>query len=555
MAEQHGYFMGQDGFVWFVGVVEDRDDPERIGRVRVRCLGFHTEDLDKLPTADLPWAHVMHPVTDPSMHGMGNTPSFLVEGAWVVGFFRDAYEKQQPVIIGSLPGTPAKAATHTTGFNDPRSPLHPDGSKQLPYARTPKYGPYPLAEDQPRHSGHAIGESDTNRLAQGEVSEEHGSLIRRRLMRMRGDPTKVDTTIGVDDNADATKSALSGKNMGTGIPIATQPYLKQTSTAAVQETREWWDEPDPKSIKKYAAAYASGQYPYNHVHESESGHIHEIDDTKGGERLYKQHMSGTFEEIHPDGAKVVKILGNNYEIIVGDSNVAIFGDVNITTTGTVRELIKGDYILEVEGNYTQKIHKNHRVKIGAGTSGGNREEEIRGNHASQINGDVKSRITGNIDTIIEKSETRFVNDYSWWSVQNDIHIASTGPVYTAEGPKIGEASGNIVMVANNNLSTTTLSGITSFKSGDKLNMKSADAMVIKSETTMATTTMGVHTIDYNGDAHVRYDADYYKHVGADTFLFVDVGVNHTQTVPKTRTGAVDVTETTVNNLEDPPAED
>ena len=45
MAEQ-SYFMGQDGFIWFVGVVEDRNDPERIGRVRVRCLGFHTEDLN-----------------------------------------------------------------------------------------------------------------------------------------------------------------------------------------------------------------------------------------------------------------------------------------------------------------------------------------------------------------------------------------------------------------------------------------------------------------------------------------------------------------------------
>ncbi len=86
MAEQ-SYFMGQDGFIWFVGVVEDRNDPERIGRVRVRCLGFHTEDLNLLPTIDLPWAHVMHPVTDPSMHGMGNTPSFLVEGSWVIGFF------------------------------------------------------------------------------------------------------------------------------------------------------------------------------------------------------------------------------------------------------------------------------------------------------------------------------------------------------------------------------------------------------------------------------------------------------------------------------------
>ena len=39
------YFMGQDGFAWFVGVVEDRDDPDKLGRVRVRCLGYHTEDL------------------------------------------------------------------------------------------------------------------------------------------------------------------------------------------------------------------------------------------------------------------------------------------------------------------------------------------------------------------------------------------------------------------------------------------------------------------------------------------------------------------------------
>ena len=45
----------------------------------------------------------MHPVTDPSMQGMGNTPSFLVEGTWVVGFFRDAEEKQQPIIMGTLP--------------------------------------------------------------------------------------------------------------------------------------------------------------------------------------------------------------------------------------------------------------------------------------------------------------------------------------------------------------------------------------------------------------------------------------------------------------------
>jgi uncharacterized RmlC-like cupin family protein len=95
-------------------------------------------------------------------------------------------------------------------------------------------------------------------------------------------------------------------------------------------------------------------------------------------------------------------------------------------------------------------------------------------------------------------------------------------------------------------------------------MKSASAMTINSESTLSeivasNTTrttggththsiQGVHTIDYNGDAHVRYDADYYKHIGADTFLYAAAGVDHTQTDSPTRTSAVDVIATTVNNL-------
>ena len=117
---RENYFMGADGFVWFTGVVEDRNDPSKLGRVRVRCLGYHTESLEDLPTSDLPWAHVMHPTTDPSMQGLGNTPSFLVEGSWVLGFFLDAAEKQQPMIMGSLPGIPQVSADNTKGFNDRR---------------------------------------------------------------------------------------------------------------------------------------------------------------------------------------------------------------------------------------------------------------------------------------------------------------------------------------------------------------------------------------------------------------------------------------------------
>ena len=110
------------------------------------------------------------------------------------------------------------------------------------------------------------------------------------------------------------------------------------------------------------------------------------------------------------------------------------------------------------------------MKVGAGESGGNREEEIRGNHAQQINGYRVSHIGGFDDLIIEEARFTLVNDTDSLNVINDIAIIS------------GE--GSISAVAYENLSTSTVSGITSFKSGDKLNMKSAAAMHVKSETTL-----------------------------------------------------------------------
>ena len=433
------YFMGLDGFVWFTGVVEDRNDPDALGRVRVRCLGFHTEDLNDIPTKDLPWATVMHPTTDPSMQGLGNSPSFLVEGSWVVGFFADAREKQQPIIIGSLPGIPEDAPDYTKGFNDPRSPY----TDQLDYAGTPSYGPYPVdGDDFQMYSGHDLGESDTSRLAQGELSEEHNSLVNRR------------------------------NNRQTEIPIATQPYLSTVSDEAVQETRTTFDEPHPKDVdfetfEEEGGDYVSALYPYNHVFESESGHITELDDTPNAERTFRQHTSGTYEEVVADGTKTVKVIGDNYEVIMGGSNVYVSGAVNLTIGGDVRHLIKGNYHLEVEGNYTQKIHKNMRTKIGAGEIGGNLEEEIKGTHSFNISEAVKGRIGKDVNVTTEGDETRINNGKFDLVAKSDISAITTG--------------GKMLLNASGNVSIDAVSGIMALKSGTTLNMKSAQKMTITSE--------------------------------------------------------------------------
>jgi hypothetical protein len=457
-------FMGLDGFVWFVGVVEDRNDPDSLGRVRVRCIGFHTEDISALPTTDLPWAHVMHPVTDPCMQGMGNSPSFLVEGSYVIGFFRDAQDKQQPVIIGSLPGNPDSAADPREGFNDPRG----KNAIQDQYKGDPTYGPYPVdGEDYSRISGHELDEPDTNRLAQGKNSESHLSLINRRAMRLRDNPVATVDNFGSDVPA------------GSGVPTATKPNLSAVSDVAEEETRGFFEEPNPKGIAANSDPYISSQYPYNHVHESESGHIREIDDSPGAERLFTQHKSGTFEEIHPDGSKVVKVIGDNYEIIAGGSNVYVSGNVNLTIEGTVREYIKGNYHLEVEGDYTQKIGGNIRTKVGY-KSGGNVEEEINGNHAYYIKGYVRGNVgpleesaapgEGDVDINITGSKTEIIGKKSTIFSEDDMKLITNNDLFVS---------------AQDNMTIATTSGIMSFKSGADLDMRSQTAMIIKTETAMS----------------------------------------------------------------------
>lgn len=108
-------FIGKDGFNWWVGVVESRMDPLKMGRVQVRIFGHHTENKQLIPTADLPWVACM---AAPNAALSFSTPK---EGDYVMGFFQDGESGQSPVVIGIYPGI--KPATGgDKGFQDPRTP-------------------------------------------------------------------------------------------------------------------------------------------------------------------------------------------------------------------------------------------------------------------------------------------------------------------------------------------------------------------------------------------------------------------------------------------------
>ena len=169
-------FLGFNNFVWFVGVVEDRNDPQKLGRVRVRILGSHVGDKVQLPTEDLPWAQVIQPVTSTGISGLGHT-TFLVQGTWVMGYFRDGEDRQEPVILGTMPGKVTELANTDKGFYDPD-------------------GVYPKSI-----------EVDTNRLAVNDTTKEHTSLTTRKSDRITGIATAEFDEHTAADGSTITRSA------------------------------------------------------------------------------------------------------------------------------------------------------------------------------------------------------------------------------------------------------------------------------------------------------------------------------------------------------------
>lgn len=89
-------FLGHDGFVWWVGVVESIDDPDTLGRCKVRVFGYHDSDA-QIPTDHLPWATAIHSPNTPNLY------SPLEVGDWVFGFFMDSLHAQEPAIVGVIP--------------------------------------------------------------------------------------------------------------------------------------------------------------------------------------------------------------------------------------------------------------------------------------------------------------------------------------------------------------------------------------------------------------------------------------------------------------------
>jgi len=298
----------------YYGVVESRADPKQLGRVKVRVLGIHTEDKVLLPTSDLPWAAVIS--QDGSNSGLGTSPSFFVEGTWVLVDFFDK-DMQEPYVIGGIPGVPAALGNPDVGFNDPNRRSTDSSSNDY------KVSVYPVA----------INTSDVHENARGSLVAD--SPVARDIIRKTAVPTA--------DFDSTTVSTVSGS-----LTVAASDGSTFDEPLVVDDTDN-----DTTRIGTYRPTYTK-----NHVYSTEKGHLLEFDDSEGYQRIAITHSAGSYQEYSNDGTYVSHIVSRMFEVVSSDKSSLIEGD-------SVETIDKG---LKLKVNKLGASGNNYDIEVGANAS-------------------------------------------------------------------------------------------------------------------------------------------------------------------------------------------
>lgn len=174
MARERTDYLGRDGYTWWIGEVEDISDPAQLGRVRVRIMGWYTghqakEDYIKtVPKTVIPWATVLLPCDAPQTKNAGTTGE-LQPGAWVLGFFLDGDEAQQPIVLGAFRGfQDIKGDAKTTiadGTNAKEKTTN--GKLSSDMTGTPQLSGAPFTKDQTKQPA---GRKGTEEQSRGAIS-------------------------------------------------------------------------------------------------------------------------------------------------------------------------------------------------------------------------------------------------------------------------------------------------------------------------------------------------------------------------------------------------
>ena len=177
------------------------------------------------------------------------------------------------------------------------------------------------------------------------------------------------------------------------------------------------------------------------TNQSVSGHVFEMNDTPGAERVLIKHNTGCGIDIRPDGTIVVIAGARKVEVTHGEQTVVVEGDGTLTYKGNLTLNVDGDfevncnnYKVNAKGNKTENIEGNSRTSIF-----GNFGHKVSGNFSQTIAGSSVNTFLGNTTNAIKGTYKN--------AVEGDIILASSGTIEQTAEAKIQQASPDINVAA------------------------------------------------------------------------------------------------------------
>lgn len=94
------------------------------------------------------------------------------------------------------------------------------------------------------------------------------------------------------------------------------------------------------------------KYPWNRVITTKAGHVIELDDTPGSERLHVYHKSGTYIEINEKGRMVIKTQDESYDITNSSKTIYSGKDINLIAEKSIKLAAKKGVVVGAPGGMT-----------------------------------------------------------------------------------------------------------------------------------------------------------------------------------------------------------
>ena len=206
-------------------------------------------------------------------------------------------------------------------------------------------------------------------------------------------------------------------------------------------------------------------YPYNQVSRSITGHVYEVDDTPGNERILIKHADGAGIELGVDGSVSISALGNRVEVTGGDQSITIVGDATINYQGNLDMKVNGEFNLDCnEFNVNVKNNKSEVI-------GGTETKEVFKGVTNSVVGNIDNFVTQKVtDTILGGHQHNVKGDYNI-NVNGNVGFYSSGEMNVTSEDYVNIASDNVTASANN----MTIQGGNGVIGGDGVHIKGQEA--------------------------------------------------------------------------------